>query len=36
MRPILEATALIGVVLVLPLLFSRSREWLFKVVLARD
>lgn len=35
-RPIIEATALIGIVLVLPLLFARSRAWLLNVVLARN
>lgn len=36
LRPILEATLLIGVVLALPLLFSRTRSWLLSVVLERN
>jgi uncharacterized membrane protein YdjX (TVP38/TMEM64 family) len=35
-KPILGATALLILLLVMPLLFSRSREWFFKVVLSRD
>jgi uncharacterized membrane protein YdjX (TVP38/TMEM64 family) len=35
-RPVIEATLVIGVVLALPLLFARTRTWLLNVVLARD
>jgi uncharacterized membrane protein YdjX (TVP38/TMEM64 family) len=36
LRPVIEATLLLGILLALPLLFTRTRTWLLKVVLARN